>query len=95
MMNEDLLLPPVTRPFSWLGSRLPHPGSAVFAAMLNISLRRDLPPDAYALLTGRRVEIALLDWGMRFRFSVGAGRFKPLLRSAINDLSINCLCIAT
>ena len=88
MMNEELLLPPFTRPFSWLGSRLPHPGSAVFAAMLNISLRRDLPPDVYALLTGRRVEIALLDWGMRFRFSMSAGRFKPLPRSAIIDLSI-------
>ena len=88
MKSEDVLLPPFTRPFSRLGSRLPHPGSAVFAALLNISLRGDLPQDVYALLTGRRVEIALLDWGMRFRFSVGPDRFKPLPRSAIIDLTI-------
>ena len=88
MMNEDALLPPLTRPFSRLGSRLPHPASAVFAAMLNMSLRRDLPPDVYALLIGRHVEIILSDWSMRFRFSVSPDRFVPLPSSAIIDLSI-------
>ena len=88
MMNEDALLPPLTRPFSRLGSRLPHPGSAVFAAMLNMSLRRDLPQDVYTLLIGRRVEIILSDWAMRFRFSVSPDRFVPLPSSAIIDLSI-------
>lgn len=88
MKNEDALLRPFRRSLGRLVSRLPHPGSAVFAAMLNISLRRDLPLDVYVLLTGRRVEIVLSDWGMRFRFSVGPERFVPLPRSAIIDLSI-------
>lgn len=88
MIHQDTPLPPFTRPFSRLGSRLPHPGSAMFAAMLNISLRRDLPQDVYMLLTGRRVEIALSDWGMRFRFSITPERFVPLPLSAAVDLSI-------
>lgn len=88
MMHQDALWPPLTRPFSRLVRRLPHPGSAVFAAMLNVSLRRDLPQDVYLLLTGRRVEIAVSDWGVRFRVGVTPDRFVPLAPSAIVDLSI-------
>ena len=88
MMHQDAMLPPLTRPFSRLVSRLPHPGSVVFAAMLNVSLRRDLPRDVYLLLTGRRVEIAVSDWGVRFRIGVTPGRFVPLAASAVIDLSI-------
>ena len=81
-------LPPLTRPFSRLASSLPHPGSAMFAAMLNVSLRRDLPPDTYLQLTGRCVEIALSDWDMRFRFTISPDRFLPLASSAAVDLRI-------
>lgn len=89
MRREALLRPPrFARPFSRLASRLPHPGSAVFAAMLNIGLRRDLPQDVYLLLTGRNVEIALSDWGMCFRFTITPDRFVPLASSAPVDLTI-------
>ena len=93
MMNQEAslspaALPPFTRPLSRLVSRLPQPGSAVFAAVLNVSLRRDLPLDVYLLLTGRRVEIAVSDWGVRFRVGVTSDRFVPLAPSAVVDLSI-------
>jgi predicted lipid carrier protein YhbT len=81
-------LPPLTRPLSRLASRLPHPGSAAFAAGLNVVLRRDLPPDVYLQLIGRHVEIAVSDWGMRFRFGVTPCRFAPLGQGAAIDLSI-------
>lgn len=88
MMNQDASLPPITRPFSRLAGRLPHPGSAVFAAVLNVALRRDLPQDVYLQLIGRRIEIAVSDWGVRFRFGITPDRFVPLGRNAIIDLSI-------
>lgn len=81
-------LPPFTRPFSRLASSLPHPGSAVFAALLNVGLRRDLPADVYLQLTGRCVEIAVSDWAMRFRFTISPDRFVPLASSAAVELSI-------
>ena len=81
-------LPPFTRPFSRLVNRLPRPGSAVFAAGLNLVLRRDLPHDVYLQLIGRRVEIVVSDWGVRFRFGVSSERFTPLAQSAAIDLSI-------
>jgi predicted lipid carrier protein YhbT len=93
MMNQSAslppsALPPFTRPFSRLASRLPHPGSAMFAAGLNVVLRRDLPPDVYLQLIGRHVEIAVSDWGVRFRFGVTPNRFAPLPQQAAIDLSI-------
>ena len=80
--------PPFTRPFSRLVSRLPQPESAVFAKVLNAVLRRDLPQDVYLQLIGRRVEIAVSDWGVRFRVGVTSERFTPLPRNAAVDLSI-------
>ena len=92
MMNRNAAiapgLPPITRPVSRLLSRLPHPGSVVFASVLNVALRRDLPQDVYLQLIGRRIEIAVSDWGARFRFRVTADRFAPLGQSATMDLSI-------
>lgn len=93
MMNRDAslpppALPPFTRPFSRLVNQLPRPGSAVFAAGLNLVLRRDLPQDVYLQLIGRQVEIIVADWGVRFRFAVTADRFTPLAPSAAIDLSI-------
>jgi predicted lipid carrier protein YhbT len=76
------------RPFSMLANRLPHPGSAAFAAGLNVVLRRDLPDDVYQQLIGRHVEIAVADWGVRFRFAVTASRFIPLGQGAAIDLCI-------
>ena len=80
--------PPFTRPFSRLVSRLPHPGSAVFAKVLNAILRRDLPQDVYLQLIGRHVEIAVSDWGVRFRVGVSSERFTSLPQNAVADLSI-------
>ncbi len=80
--------PPFTRPFSRLVSRLPHPGSAVFAKVLNAVLRRDLPHDVYLQLVGRHVEIAVSDWGVRFRVGVSSERLTPLPQDAVVDLSI-------
>jgi predicted lipid carrier protein YhbT len=88
MLQQHALRPPFTRPFSRLGSRLPHPGSVMLAAVLNVALRRELPQDVYLQLTGRNVEIALSDWGMRFRFTIRPERFAPLPLSANIDLSI-------
>lgn len=92
MMNRDAAfspeLPPITRPVSRLLSRLPHPGSAVFASVLNVALRRDLPQDVYLQLIGRHVEIAVSDWGTCFRFGATPVRFSPLGQSATIDLSI-------
>lgn len=89
MMNLNATLPPpLTRPFSRLVSRLPHPGSAVFAKLLNAVLRRDLPQDVYLQLIGRQVEIAVSDWGVRFRVGVSSERFTPLPHNAVADLSI-------
>ena len=80
--------PPLTRPFSRLVSRLPHPGSAVFAKVLNAILRRDLPQDVYLQLIGRHVEISVSDWGVRFRVGVSSERFTPLPHNAVADLSV-------
>ena len=89
MMNLNATSPPpFTRPFSRLVSRLPHPGSAVFAKLLNAVLRRDLPQDVYLQLIGRHVEIAVSDWGVRFRVGVSSERFTPLPHNAVVDLSI-------
>lgn len=60
----------------------------MFAAGLNVVLRRDLPPDVYLQLIGRHVEIAVSDWGVGFRFGVTPDRFAPLPRKAAIDLSI-------
>jgi len=51
-------------------------------------LRRDLPQDVYLQLIGRQIEIAVSDWGVRFRFGVNSGRFTPLAQNAAVDLSI-------
>jgi predicted lipid carrier protein YhbT len=92
MMNQDASLPrtlPISmRPFRRLVGRLPRPGSALFTGLLNVSLRRDLPQDVYQQLIGRSIEIAVSDWGVRFRFVVTPGRFVPLGHSARIDLSI-------
>jgi O2-independent ubiquinone biosynthesis accessory factor UbiT len=93
MMNSNSTspsgaLPPITRPFSRLASRLPHPGSAFFASVLNLALLRDLPEDVYLQLIGRRVEIVVSDWDMRFRFCVTPERFIPLGQGTPIDLSI-------
>ena len=80
--------PPFIRPFSRLVSRLPRPGSAVFAKLLNAVLRRDLPQDVYLQLIGRHVEIAVSDWGLRFRVGVSSERFTSLPQNAVVDLSI-------
>ena len=93
MMNQRAqlppnALPPITRPLSRLASRLPHPGSAFFASVLNVALLRDLPEDVYLQLIGRRVEIFVSDWDMRFRFCVMPERFLPLGQSTLIDLSI-------
>ena len=89
MMNASARrLPPLTRPLSRLLGRLPHPGSAALATLLNLALRRELPADAYLQMVGRRVEIAVMDWGMRLRFRVMPDRFSPLGQGATMDLSI-------
>jgi predicted lipid carrier protein YhbT len=80
--------PSFMRPLSMLANHLPHPGSAAFAAGLNLVLRRDLPHDVYQQLIGRHVEIAVSNWGMRFRFAVTASRFIPLGQGAAIDLCI-------
>lgn len=88
MMKRHTSLPAFMQPVSRLVNRLPHPVSVAFAAGLNVVLRRDLPLDIYQQLIGRRVEIAVSDWGMQFRFCVTSDRFAPLGRSAVCDLSI-------
>ena len=93
MMHRDtssrpLSPPPFTRPFSRFVNRMVRPGSAAFAAGLNLVLRRDLPQDVYLQLIGRQIEIAVSDWGVRFRFGVNSGRFTPLAQNAAVDLSI-------
>jgi predicted lipid carrier protein YhbT len=60
----------------------------MFAAGLNVVLRRDLPEDVYLQLIGRRVEIVVSDWRMRFRFCITMERFVPLQDSVACDLSI-------
>ena len=87
MMNATRL-PPITRPLSRLAARLPHPGSAFFASVLNVALLRDLPEDVYLRLIGRHVEIVVSDWDMRLRFVVTPERFSPLPPNAAIDLAI-------
>ncbi|MEO8102514.1 MAG: SCP2 sterol-binding domain-containing protein [Betaproteobacteria bacterium] len=79
---------PLSRPLGRLLSHLPHPGSAMFAAVLNVSLRRDLPADVYQQLIGRRVDIAVSDWGLHFRVGITPSRFAPLPHCSTTDLSI-------
>ena len=92
MINPDAAfvpgVPPFTRPITRLLSRLPNPGSAVFASVLNVALRRDLPQDVYLQLVGRCVEISVLDWGARLRFRAMPDRFAPLGQCAVIDLRI-------
>ncbi len=88
MMNRHTSSPSILRPLSRLVDRLPRPSSVAFATGLNVVLRRDLPEDVYLQLIGRRVEIVVSDWGMRFRFWVTPGRFAPLGQSAACDLTI-------
>lgn len=63
-----------------------RPGSAVFAQALNLGLRRDLPQDVYQQLLGRPVEIAVSDWGVRFRFTATAGGFVSIANAREVDL---------
>lgn len=74
-------------PLRSLGRRLLlRPGSAAFARMLNLALRRDLPEDVYRMLLGRPVEIAVSDWGVRFRFAATARGFASIPDNSAIDL---------
>ena len=75
-------------PISGLVGRLARPSSMLFAAGLNVFLRRDLPEDVYRQLIGRQVEINVSDWGVRFRFCITPSRFAPIGQSAPCDLCI-------
>jgi O2-independent ubiquinone biosynthesis accessory factor UbiT len=88
MMNHHTSSLSFRRPLSKLVSLIPRPSSVMFAAGLTAALRRDLPEDVYLQLVGRRVEIIVSDWGMRFRFCVTMERFAPLRENAVCDLSI-------
>ncbi|HEY4997594.1 MAG TPA: SCP2 sterol-binding domain-containing protein, partial [Usitatibacter sp.] len=64
------------------------PGSAALAAALNVCLRPALSADVRERLRGKRVEIAVTDWGMRLFFKSTAAGFVPLLGLAESDLRI-------
>ncbi len=87
-LDVSTRLPPLSRPISRFVSQLPHPGAVVFANVLTLALRRELPADVYDQLIGRRIEIDVSDWRAKFRFVVTADRFAPLGSFAAIDLSI-------
>lgn len=69
--------------------RLAHlPGSALLAVALNVGLRPSLSPDVRERLLGRRVEIAVTDWNVRFSFTATAAGFVPLAQATDPDLRI-------
>ena len=63
-----------------------RPGSAFFANALNLGLRRDLPRDVYQQLLGRPVELAVSDWGVRFRFVATPAGFRSIANAHAVDL---------
>ena len=64
------------------------PGSALLALALNAGLRPSLSRDVRERLLGRRVEIAVTDWGVRFLFTATAAGFVPLAQARAPDLRI-------
>ena len=74
-------------PLRMLGAKvLLRPGSAFFANALNLGLRRDLPRDVYQQLLGRPVELAVSDWGVRFRFVATPAGFRSIANAHAVDL---------
>ena len=63
-------------------------GSASLVAALDLVLWRLLPADVRDKLIGRRVEIAVSDWGMGFSFIARRWGFAPRPPSAEPDLRI-------
>jgi O2-independent ubiquinone biosynthesis accessory factor UbiT len=89
MLNSAATSSFLPRPLRKFVARLPqYPGSVLFAAALNLGLKRHLPKDTYRQLLGKGFEIALMDVGARFRFKATPGGFVALRRSENADLSI-------
>lgn len=80
------------RPIRQLVRRLPHvPSSAVVAAMLNVTLRRKLPPETLAKLGNRLFFIEVRDAELTMAFRYEHPRFfavppvgEPVLRFRVN-----------
>lgn len=71
------------------GSRLPPwPGSALFAAGLNVALRCRLPDDVLERLSGRSLRISVRDAGVAFDVSWNGKRFVPESVAGQPDLEI-------
>lgn len=79
-MNENLK--------SALRRAVRPPGSAALVAMLDVALWRRLPGDVRGKLLGRRVEIAVTDWGLSFSFTARRWGFVPRPPVAEPDLRI-------
>lgn len=65
---------------------LTRPGSMLFARALDLGLKRHLPADVLERLIGRPVEIAVSDWGLRFRFVVRSEGFRSIAAPAAVDV---------
>ncbi len=86
-MNDRF--PRVPRPMaSGLRRIAAFPGSAALVAALDVGLWRRLPADVRERLVGRRVEIAVTDWGASFRFTARRWGFVPRLGLLPPDLRI-------
>jgi predicted lipid carrier protein YhbT len=63
-------------------------GTAGLVAMLDVVLWRLLPPDVRGKLAGRRVEIAVIEWGVAFSFTARRWGFVPRPPFAAPELRI-------
>lgn len=86
-MEHVHLLP---RPIGCLLSLLPtYPGSALFAAGLNVALSRHLPGDLCEALTGKTLRLGVMDAQLQFDFRWSNGHFLPCSPSKSADLTIS------
>ncbi len=65
-----------------------YPGSVLFARALNLALARHLPPDAQAMLEGKKLRISVLDLQLFFDFQWCTGSFSACQHKGDIDLTI-------
>jgi len=64
------------------------PGSALFAAVLNVAIARHLPQDILYLMEGKKFRIRVVDAQMCFDFQWKSGAFWPISDRSGADLTI-------
>jgi O2-independent ubiquinone biosynthesis accessory factor UbiT len=78
------------RPIGWLGARLPQwPPAAALAAALTLALGRLIEVEPLRPLCGKRLELRVIDAGLRLRLTFTGGAFVPVFDAQNADVVIS------